>query len=144
MNQNPKCRDAFIAAMEASGGHYDLSWYSLVIDANSTDWRWSDGVTEQIYRDGFCLAYKPPRDVDPETVLGRLRRLLDAGVDYILDVRDPRNIDIVVSVPKVIDLIESLQQERDAFKEEATRQAKEKLMQMRKVLNEPESARKTP
>lgn len=102
MNQtNPKCRDAFIEAMEADGGDYDLDYRGMSDDGPL----WGDFRVVEAYR-VWCLIWQPPRDVDPETLLGKLKEQAACdeqnGAELYIGVRE-------VSLADLIDLIESQQ-----------------------------------
>ena len=112
--QDPACREAFIAAMEELNGNFDLEWVEYGDDGPS----WVDCNTADAFI-GFCLAYHPPRDVDPETVLGKLKKLRSQGC------RGCGSCD-QVPIDDLIDLIESLQRERDEAAE-ALRRAEDQI-----------------
>jgi hypothetical protein len=118
--QNPECRDTFIKVVKTGENHpsrivadrvdtpLDLSWehdrrYDARDDVIKT-WRWINHDTARVY-DGWCLLYKPPRDVYPESVLGKLKQLCvtpDTAFENVLGGR--------IKVADLIDLIESQEQ----------------------------------
>ena len=104
---DPACRGAFIAAMEAKGGYY-LDWYAH--GAELECWIFDSEVTMAAY-DGFCLLWQPPRDVDPETVLGKLHAIQDAGPCTVTDAEATTGI--YINIQPIIETIESLQRKRD-------------------------------
>ena len=103
MNNNPKCRAAFIAAMEAAKMNFDLSF----TEHNDGGWVWGNGITSNVF-DGFCQAWNPPADVDPESILGRLKAM---QIDESHPISWIANSSATVHLPDIIELIESLQQQ---------------------------------
>ena len=94
--QDPACREAFIAAMEAS----DLEYNTFCYPADSGEEPdWQDDSTCGVFR-GFAMLWRPPRDVDPTTLLGKLKAAYNIGLRTY-----------GVNVEGTIELIESLQRE---------------------------------
>lgn len=124
MNQDPRCRDDFIEAMEAddTGKEYNLTWYPLLSDAKGncddpTSWEWDDGMTEEVYRRGWCLLWQPPRDVDPESVLGILVAIRDDAVCGGI-VANPMMRGSDIYAADIINLIESQQRQIEGLEAE--------------------------
>ena len=84
---NPACRTAFIAEKTRQTGQVrGLEWKPDNPCRGPEDWDWECDQTDYEYR-GFCLLYKPPRDVDPETLLGKLKAIV-APTKLAADARD--------------------------------------------------------
>lgn len=106
---DPACRDDFIAAMEVKGHDLDLTWQE---GDDEGPW-WDDAHTNDAFN-GFCAAWQPPRDVDPESVLGKLHEMARHTSKLPL----PRTIEDGVSVMDIIDTIESLQRKAESLASE--------------------------
>ena len=107
MEQSPESRDAFIASMKAHGEGIDLEWHVIptaVIDI----WLFDCLKTRNRY-EGFCLLYKPPNDVDPTSLLGKLKAIPREDIDG-LSCKPPNRERIWFNIDDFIDLIETLQQ----------------------------------
>ena len=94
---DPPCREAFIEAMEASDLGYNTFFYPAGISGEEPDWQ--DDSTCGVFR-GYAMLWTPPRDVDPATLLGKLKAAYNIGLRTY-----------GVEVEGTIELIESLQRE---------------------------------
>ena len=105
MNQSPKCRAAFIAAMEAQGITDRMEWE---ITEAGTSWDWlHEGTADNYF--GFCLNYREPSDVDAESLLGKLKEGIANGYGDVIYMVAGMTA-YTVPIAGVIDLIETLQQ----------------------------------
>lgn len=78
--QDPCCRDAFIAAMEASEINAPLDFVEG--DNYPSGWMFKSVNVVTAYK-VWCLLWHPPRDADPESVLGKLHDDVKNGIGTI-------------------------------------------------------------
>ncbi len=98
---NPRCREAFVATIESSGGNVDTAY---------TDY-------ESAFL-GFCLLWKPPCDVAPESVLGKLKQLVSTGHSDLGTFSGFVGFRSVCEIRDLIAVIETLQQKVESLEAE--------------------------
>lgn len=100
-----RCRDTFIAAIRKAEPMLDLSYDECCEPGSErfVTWEWRSDRLDLAWF-AFCAAYKPPSDVDPETVLGKLTSIRDRhGESAVLIAING------ATLPEIIEVIETLQ-----------------------------------